>query len=211
MRARAFAFGPDIYFGPGQFAPSSRWGEQLLAHEVAHTVQQGNAGTATQTKLEVSGSGDPHEVEAEAAAEAMMRGVPSPVSSRPYVIARRAAGAEHVETAGGQLAEERHGAIKEIDEMRAGLVEVFRDTALRGSSRDIVQEARRLDEKLWRPHAEVGPREKSAIAETLMAMYHVLEKRMLRAPRDAQGRLQRRRSGPVSAERRWLPARKPTA
>ena len=38
--AKAFARGDHIYFGPGQFNPSSPEGLELLAHELAHVVQQ---------------------------------------------------------------------------------------------------------------------------------------------------------------------------
>lgn len=40
MHARAFASGHDIVFSPGAYAPQSAAGRQLLAHELAHTVQQ---------------------------------------------------------------------------------------------------------------------------------------------------------------------------
>jgi hypothetical protein len=38
--ARAFAVGENIVFAPNQFAPSSASGRHLLAHELAHVVQQ---------------------------------------------------------------------------------------------------------------------------------------------------------------------------
>jgi hypothetical protein len=41
IRARAFTYGSDIYFNGGQYAPESRSGRQLLAHELTHVVQQG--------------------------------------------------------------------------------------------------------------------------------------------------------------------------
>jgi len=40
LRARAFTVGSDIYFADGAFAPHTREGLWLLAHEVAHVVQQ---------------------------------------------------------------------------------------------------------------------------------------------------------------------------
>jgi hypothetical protein len=40
LRADAFAVGQHIVFGHGQFAPSTSAGIRLLAHEVAHIVQQ---------------------------------------------------------------------------------------------------------------------------------------------------------------------------
>jgi GH24 family phage-related lysozyme (muramidase) len=39
--ARAFAMGRDVVFGEGQYQPETSVGKQLLAHEMAHIVQQG--------------------------------------------------------------------------------------------------------------------------------------------------------------------------
>jgi hypothetical protein len=41
--ARAYTVGQDIVFGAGQYAPATLAGRQLLAHELAHVVQQGLA------------------------------------------------------------------------------------------------------------------------------------------------------------------------
>jgi hypothetical protein len=38
-RAQAFTLGRDIYFGEGQYRPDSTAGRHLLAHELAHTLQ----------------------------------------------------------------------------------------------------------------------------------------------------------------------------
>lgn len=38
--AKAFAHGNDIYFDSKSFDPSSRDGQALIAHELAHVVQQ---------------------------------------------------------------------------------------------------------------------------------------------------------------------------
>ncbi|MBN9560171.1 MAG: DUF4157 domain-containing protein [Alphaproteobacteria bacterium] len=46
LQARAYAVGERIVFGRGEYAPSSQAGRQLLAHELAHVVQQGAAGSA---------------------------------------------------------------------------------------------------------------------------------------------------------------------
>jgi len=40
QQARAFTVGGDIVFGEGQFAPHTTEGKRLLAHELAHVVQQ---------------------------------------------------------------------------------------------------------------------------------------------------------------------------
>lgn len=43
VQARAYTIGNDIVFGSGEYAPSASEGRRLLAHELAHTIQQ--AGT----------------------------------------------------------------------------------------------------------------------------------------------------------------------
>jgi hypothetical protein len=40
LRARAFTSGSDIFFGAGEYRPATADGQRLLAHEVAHTLQQ---------------------------------------------------------------------------------------------------------------------------------------------------------------------------
>jgi hypothetical protein len=37
---RAFTVGRDIFFGSGEYAPNTKAGQKLLAHELVHTVQQ---------------------------------------------------------------------------------------------------------------------------------------------------------------------------
>ena len=43
VSASAYTVRQDIVFGPGQFAPDTRQGRQLIAHELAHVVQQSSA------------------------------------------------------------------------------------------------------------------------------------------------------------------------
>lgn len=40
LAARAFAFGRDIFFGRGEFQPETPAGQELIAHELTHTIQQ---------------------------------------------------------------------------------------------------------------------------------------------------------------------------
>jgi hypothetical protein len=72
--ARAYTIGNDIHFNAGQYAPTDPFGMHLLAHEVAHTVQQSGGAQRMQAKLEVSTPGDAAEVEADRAADAMVSG-----------------------------------------------------------------------------------------------------------------------------------------
>jgi hypothetical protein len=43
LDARAYTVGNDIVLGRGEYAPASQTGRTLLAHELAHVVQQRNA------------------------------------------------------------------------------------------------------------------------------------------------------------------------
>lgn len=40
LGARAFTLGRDVYFGAGEYQPGSSTGRHLMAHELAHTLQQ---------------------------------------------------------------------------------------------------------------------------------------------------------------------------
>lgn len=66
VSARAFTVGNDIFFGAGEYRPNSTGGRELLAHELAHVVQQ--RGAPNTGPLLVSHPGDTLEREAEAAA-----------------------------------------------------------------------------------------------------------------------------------------------
>jgi hypothetical protein len=46
LAAKAYTVGNDIVFGKGMFAPEQSSGKHLLAHELAHVVQQRRGGTA---------------------------------------------------------------------------------------------------------------------------------------------------------------------
>jgi len=45
VQAKAFTFGRDVVFGAGEYAPGTTEGTRLLAHEMAHVVQQSAAGS----------------------------------------------------------------------------------------------------------------------------------------------------------------------
>src|SRR5712692_6888931 len=52
-KARAFTIGRDIAFGPGEYRPDTVTGQQLLAHELAHVVQQGGTAQTSATGVRV--------------------------------------------------------------------------------------------------------------------------------------------------------------
>jgi hypothetical protein len=51
IQAKAFTTGQDVFFRQGEYNPGSRGGQELIAHELTHVVQQN--GGAVQAKLEV--------------------------------------------------------------------------------------------------------------------------------------------------------------
>lgn len=69
VSARAFTLGRDVVFGAGQYAPDTREGRNLLAHELTHVVQQGDTVVPSQRELEVTTPADASELEADAVAE----------------------------------------------------------------------------------------------------------------------------------------------
>lgn len=52
VQAKAFTLGKDIVFNSGQYAPESREGRHLLAHELTHVVQQRSANTLIRRQVE---------------------------------------------------------------------------------------------------------------------------------------------------------------
>jgi hypothetical protein len=67
VSARAFATGTDVYFAKGEYNPGSAAGDKLIAHELAHVVQQ--RGSSSSGPLTVSQPGDAMEREADAVAD----------------------------------------------------------------------------------------------------------------------------------------------
>jgi hypothetical protein len=63
VSARAFATGTDVYFAQGEYKPNTSDGDKLIAHELAHVVQQ--RGAPTSGPLTVSQPGDSLEREAD--------------------------------------------------------------------------------------------------------------------------------------------------
>ena len=89
VAAQAYTVGEDIHFAAGYYAPDTSRGANLLAHEVAHTVQQRGGTTVRQDKPAVSRPHDSAERQADHAAAAMVRGQPASVSVAAPTIQRR--------------------------------------------------------------------------------------------------------------------------
>jgi uncharacterized protein DUF4157 len=73
LGAEAFTVGHDIYFARSRYAPTNPPGRRLLAHELAHVVQQGQADHDERSELEVSEPTDATEREADSVATAVER------------------------------------------------------------------------------------------------------------------------------------------
>jgi uncharacterized protein DUF4157 len=113
--ARAYTVGQDIHFAAGHYDPRSRAGEHLLAHEVAHTVQQRGGEPTRQNQLEVSNPTDSFEHDADRAAEAMVAGETfSVTAANPSVARDKDKGEVDAAADAGQLAMMKGDAQKDI-------------------------------------------------------------------------------------------------
>lgn len=65
VNALAYTVGRHIVFGAGQFAPDTTGGRHLLAHELVHTLQQGQAGSSSSQNLTIGDPGTAAEREAD--------------------------------------------------------------------------------------------------------------------------------------------------
>jgi Domain of unknown function (DUF4157) len=89
LNASAFTRGQDIFFAPGRYQPDTVQGRRLLAHELAHTLQQRPAYPSTQNTSathvpanhNLSQPGNPLEREADVAAQGVMDGRAVPLQS----------------------------------------------------------------------------------------------------------------------------------
>jgi hypothetical protein len=83
VNARAYTVGQHIVFDHGQYNHDTPEGLHLMAHELAHTVQQGE-GPAFQRAgdLTVAAANDPLEREADAAADHSLHGFSTPILGR---------------------------------------------------------------------------------------------------------------------------------
>jgi len=79
--ALAYTVGQDVVVGTGQYAPGTHAGRRVLAHELAHVVQQ--TGTPNlQFRLVLGDAHDPAEREAETAASAVIANRPQGILHR---------------------------------------------------------------------------------------------------------------------------------
>ena len=65
VNALAYTVGRDVVFGSGQYAPRTKEGRRLIAHELTHTLQQSSATALQKESLAVAPADDAGEREAE--------------------------------------------------------------------------------------------------------------------------------------------------
>lgn len=89
INAFAYTVGRHIVFGAGQYTPASRAGRELIAHELTHTIQQGEADAFD--AREVGEPEDRSENEASRTAREVLRddGHASPITSDDVGVIRR--------------------------------------------------------------------------------------------------------------------------
>ncbi|MEX2639608.1 MAG: DUF4157 domain-containing protein [Balneolales bacterium] len=54
LHSRAFTVGDDIFFNRGEYRPDTAGGQHLIAHELTHTVQQGQGPNIAEKKIHMS-------------------------------------------------------------------------------------------------------------------------------------------------------------
>lgn len=85
LGAKAFTTGSDIFFGEGQYDPHSSSGQELIAHEATHVVQQSTGMVDGGAGMTVNAPGDEYEQEADDIASRVMRSPQEP-SAQPGLI-----------------------------------------------------------------------------------------------------------------------------
>jgi Domain of unknown function (DUF4157) len=138
VNALAYTVGRDVVFGRGQYAPATSDGRRLLAHELTHTLQQGEAPSASREGLVVSAPGYAAEREADQVTRLVSRQRPrkptplSPLvsSTSPYLARQSAGGKADPLTPEDRIRAELEknvveGDVEAIEQRRQRLREIF--------------------------------------------------------------------------------------
>lgn len=73
INAQAYTVGTNVVFGAGRYAPETREGKRLMAHELTHVAQQQNTPGILQGKLRIGSPTDCAELASDAVARAVMQ------------------------------------------------------------------------------------------------------------------------------------------
>jgi bacterioferritin-associated ferredoxin len=151
--ADAYTFGRDVYFAAGKYAPSSRAGRLLIAHELSHTLQQGASGDGAiaprPAEMVVGPADDPLEREADRAAVAVVDGAPGTaiqLSGGAAPMIRRGIVGDVWDATGGAVIRKgeeilddiKEWAVSKIEEYAPGLLKLLRGD-LTGFLRDKIE------------------------------------------------------------------------
>ncbi len=82
LGAKAFTTGQDIFFRGGAYNPQSSGGQELIAHELTHVVQQSSGVVGGGSAMTVNAPGDQFEQEAEAVAKSVANAEVAPKVQR---------------------------------------------------------------------------------------------------------------------------------
>lgn len=88
VSALAYTVGRDVVFGAGQYVPQTIAGQQIIAHELAHVLQQGDA-LVSLGALHIGATENVYEHEADQAAESILKGQTVPISTAPVLLQRQ--------------------------------------------------------------------------------------------------------------------------
>ena len=99
LDARAFTIGQNIVFAQNEYQPHSRDGQGLIAHELAHTVQQRNVNTKSVKHLEIADQNSVIETEARAASANTFSGQAVQIPSSSGAVIARETKDQHKEPA----------------------------------------------------------------------------------------------------------------
>ncbi len=83
LGARAYALGGDLVFGDGAYEPDSELGTLVIAHELAHVVQQERYGTPPLPMADIAAPTDAAEQDAQQAALGALAGATVSVNAPP--------------------------------------------------------------------------------------------------------------------------------
>ena len=74
LGAKAFTTGQDVFFSEGAYEPHTTSGQELVAHELTHVVQQSSGAVSGGGRMTVNAPGDVYEQEADAIARTITGG-----------------------------------------------------------------------------------------------------------------------------------------
>lgn len=183
LSSSAYTVGQDIVFGKGKFSPGTSTGRHLLAHELAHVVQQQRAGGATTPGI--SSRQDPFEDAADMAAQQITKGRVGRDRAMGRTLLRTGSGAP---PAVQRFESEEAERERVVDETRAATIELFHADSALGLGGDIEELIRKAD-KLHFIMFNYGPRTRIAGAKALVKIFALLQQLEQTAPRDTDGAL----------------------